>query len=143
MAFATMRLVASRLSRSGACTTYIASLLNADSDELACTVHMDPSPWLMALSMGMTSWPPDLTHDHPVGVHAQAPAHEGGQVDLALALDVLLPGLQRHHVGVQVGVAVHAQLEVVLDGDDPFVGTDLVEQRPQQRRLPAVDRRRR
>ena len=58
MAFATMRLVASRLSRSGACTAYIASLLNADSDELACTVHMDPSlPWLMALSMGMTSWP--------------------------------------------------------------------------------------
>src|SRR3546814_20071208 len=78
---------------------------------------------------------PDLAHDHAIGVHAQAPAHEVGKRHLALALDVALPTLERADVGVEVGVAVEAQLEVVLEADEPLLGLALVDEGPAHRLL--------
>ena len=61
-----------------------------------------------------------LADDDPVGGHAQRPADQLGQADPALAFQVRLAGLERDDVGVQLGEAVEAQLEGVLDGDQPL-----------------------
>src|SRR3546814_14095902 len=61
--------VASIGRRSGDCIAYSASLLNTVADESACTVHIDPSfPWLMALSIGITSSPRTSPTIHPSGL---------------------------------------------------------------------------
>ena len=89
----------------------------------------------MALSSAKHLFAAGLADDHPVGAHAQRPAHQLGQADPALALQVRLAGLQRHHVGVELGEAVQAQLEGVLDGDEPLRWWDVRRHGAQQGRL--------
>lgn len=85
---------------------------------------------LVALGHGQEHWgdliPPGLAHEDPVGVHAKAVSDEVGGGDGALAFDVDLPDLEGYHVGVQIGVAVEAQLQGVLDGHQPLAGRNLV-----------------
>ena len=103
----------------------------ASSGELACTVTSEPSwPVLIACSMSSVSRAADLADDDAVGAHAQRVAHEVADRDLALALDVRRPGLERDDVRL-----LEPQLGVVLDGDDPLAGRHRRRQRVEQRRL--------
>src|SRR3546814_7027803 len=97
------------------------------------------SDWTSDVCSSYLLLAPDRAHDHASGIYAQAPANEVGKQHLALALDVALPALERDDVGGEVGVAVEAQLEVVLDGDEPLLGLDLVDEGPEHRRLAGVD----
>ena len=85
-------------------------------------VVIDPSlPWRHGVQHRDDLGAADLADDHPVRGHPQRPPHQLGQGDLPLALDVGLPRLHRDDVGVGAGVPVQAQLERVLDGDQPLV----------------------
>src|SRR5713101_2494171 len=98
--------------------------MNAPREELAWMVVIDPSlPWLIALSIGTTSLPrtsPTITRSGVIrSAHRTSSAS-----DLPFALHVLLPGLHRDHVRVGAGVPVQAQLEAVLDRDQPLARRD-------------------
>ena len=71
-----------------------------------------------------------LAHHDAVGAHAQAVADEVADGDLALALDVRRPGLQRQHV-----LLVELELLGVLDGHDALVGGDERRQHVERGRL--------
>ena len=90
-----------------------------------------------------------LADDDPVGPHAQGVAHQVADGDLARALDVGRPRLQRDDV-----LLLELQLGRVLDGDDALVVGDEAREHVEQRRLagagaagdedvqPRLDRRR-
>jgi hypothetical protein len=80
----------------------------------------------------------NLADDHAARVHAQRAADELGHRDGALPLAVGQAFLERDGVGVQFGEVVEAKLKRPFDGDEPFLGRDLVGQRAQQRRLARV-----
>ena len=75
----------------------------------------------------------DLADDDPVGPHAEGVADEVADPDLALALDVRRPRLERDDVPLQ-----QPQLGRVLDGDDPLGGRHVGGDGVQQRRLPGA-----
>ena len=58
--------------------------------------------------------------DDPIRRHAQRPPHQIGKGDLPFAFDVRLSSFERDDIRMQIGVAVQAQLEGVLDGDEPL-----------------------
>ena len=66
--------------------------------------------------------------DQPVGTHPQRFAHQPGKRHGSGALEVRLPSLQTHVVGM-----AHAQFRHILDRHDALVGRDAPEQRRQQR----------
>ena len=72
----------------------------------------------------------DLADDDPVGAHAQRVPDELADADLALALDVRRPSLERDHV-----LLLELELGGVLDRDDPLVARDEGRDRVQRRRL--------
>ena len=93
---------------------------------------IDPSlPWLMALHIGTTSGPRISPTRTRSGVHPQRPPHQLGLGDRALALDVRLAGLHGDDVGMQGRVAVQAEFEGVLDGDQPLGRVDGRRESPQ------------
>ena len=72
----------------------------------------------------------DLADDDPVGAHAQGVPDELADADLALALDVRRPRLERDHV-----LLLELELGGVLDRDDALVARDEGRDRVQRRRL--------
>ena len=60
----------------------------------------------------------DLADDDPVRTHAQRVPDELADADLALALDVRRPSLERDHVLLEL------ELGGVLDRDDPLIARD-------------------
>ncbi len=77
----------------------------------------------------------DLADDDPVGLHPQPRPHQAVHRELADAFEVGVAGFEVDVVGVQLGEVVEADLEGVLDGDDPLGRGDLVDQATQQRGL--------
>ena len=65
---------------------------------------------------------PHLADDHPVGVHPKAGAHDVGEGERADALGVGLAGLEGLVVGMEVVEVLEADLERVLDRDEPLLG---------------------
>ena len=138
-ALATRRLVTSGTSRSGVIAAYIARRPNTPLEESAWIEHIEPSlPCDMARSIGQDLGAADLADDHPLGVHAQRGADEVGEGERADAFGVGLAGLERLVVGVEVLEAFEADLEGVLDRDEPLVGRDLVDEAAQGRGLPGA-----
>ena len=75
---------------------------------------------------------PDLTHDDPVGPHAERVAYEVADRDLTSSLDVRRPRFERHDVR-----PVQAKLGRVFDSDQPFVIGDERRQDPEEGGLAA------
>ena len=99
-------------------------------------VVIDPSlPWLMALSIGMTSAPRTSPTRTRSGVIRSA--HRTSSARVISPSPSVLGSLLciATTSGWASGVPVQAQLERVLDGDQPLVFGDGAGQRPQHRRL--------
>ena len=92
--------------------------LGTSAAELAWMVAQPPSwPVFIAASMSTTSAATHLAHDQPVGTHPERLPHQRAQGDLAGALDVGRPRLERHDVAV-----VGPQLRGVLDETSRSLG---------------------
>ena len=70
---------------------------------------------------------PDLTDDHPARPHPERLLHQPTEPDLAVPLQIWLPGLHGDHVG-----QVRPELEDLLAGDHPLPGRDGIDQGVQQ-----------
>src|SRR5690606_7904176 len=76
--------------------------------------------------------------DQPVRRQAEREAGEVAHGHLTLAFDVLLSALELEQVAMSLRVLRQLKLESVLDGDEPLVRIDRVDERSQQRRLARV-----
>ena len=107
-------------------------------------MHSDPSPVLIASSIGMTSLPrtsPTMMRRRFI---RSASTHQVRQRDLARAatggvlLAGALAGLHRDHPRVAVRQLVQVQLVLPLDGGEPLHRGELVRQGADQGGLPRV-----
>ena len=78
----------------------------------------------------------NLTHDHAVRAHPQAHADEVCGCDCTDPFDIGLASLERDAVGVELWVAVDAELELRLHSDDPLLRRDLGGEGSKSRGLP-------
>ena len=114
----------SRMARSGrstpAVSTSVSTRLMASRGVFAWIVVSEPSwPVFMAWSMSTVSGAAALADDDAVGPHPQGVPDEVADRDLALALDVGGPRLERDHVLLR-----ELQLGRVLDRDDALAVRD-------------------
>ena len=82
----------------------------------------------------------DLADDDPIRVHAQTHSHQFRCGHLPCALDVRLASLECDAVGMDIGEAVQAELELGLDRHDALARRDLRGERPQHGGLPRTGR---
>ena len=130
--------ICSRMARWGSSTppiiTMVSSRPRSSRGELACTVVMEPGVAGVhglehVQGLGATA----LTDDDAVGPHTQGVADEVADADLAAALGVGRPGLQRDDVG-----SLDLEFGRLLDRDEPLAVRDEVRQDVQHRGLPGA-----